>query len=315
MDQGQVHGALYQLVVMLLAERGMRGGRMAVAPARSTDDASLWTQLRGLLNTRGVWPADAAMLDLQDDLLRSLVDGVVHVEGVDGTGVSFPDGPASLASPLDAHGRLLLWRGDITRLAADAVVNAASPQMLGCWAPGHPCVDNDMHTFAGMELRLECAGEMSRRGQTQEGRLPQALDPDTGRPAGDLSRLGYLEPAGGALLTGAYCLSARHVIHTVAPFIASGQDGPDESQRAQLASCYASCLDAAAEACDRSVAFPCLGASTYGYPGDQAAQVAADACLEWLRGRDAMGLPPRETVVLVAYTDTDEQNLRAVLGL
>lgn len=110
-----------------------------------------------------------------------------------------------------------MWQGDITLLAADAIVNAANRQMLGCFVPCHRCIDNAVHTYAGVQLRLECASVMDKKKKA--------------------------EPVGQAVLTSAYNLPCRHVLHTVGPFIS----GPvSKTNRKQLESCYRSCLDLAA---------------------------------------------------------------------
>ena len=116
--------------------------------------------------------------------------------------------------------------GDITRLKIDAIVNAANSSLTGCWQPGHHCIDNAIHTFAGIQLRCECAELMERQGGE--------------------------EPTGSAKVTPAYNLPASYIIHTVGP-VANGQPTPEH--RRQLASCYESCLEAARSAGIRSLAF------------------------------------------------------------
>lgn len=169
------------------------------------DERALFEAYRALVNVREPMPAADEFLAAQDRMLQARIAemGIVDARTLPRT-------------PLD--GRLSLWRGDITALAADVIVNAANSQMLGCWVPGHHCIDNAIHTYAGIQLRAECARIM----QTQ------------GRP----------EPSGLAKMTGAYNLPAKWVAHTVGP-IADGN--PDDEDRALLASCYESCLDAARE--------------------------------------------------------------------
>ena len=122
--------------------------------------------LRALMNVRMPRAMDGDTLRLQDEYLRYRAEekGIVAVEDI----------PPSAADP-----RLSVWQGDITRLAADAIVNAANGQMLGCFIPCHSCIDNCIHTFAGVQLRAECARNMAalraRRGRACEragGRSP-----------------------------------------------------------------------------------------------------------------------------------------------
>jgi O-acetyl-ADP-ribose deacetylase (regulator of RNase III) len=183
------------------------------------------------------------------------------------------------ASPGDA--RLRLWRGDITTFAADAIVNAANSQMLGCWAPGHHCIDNAIHTYAGVQLRLACADLMAAQG--------------------------HEEPTGQAKVTDAYNLPARRIIHTVGP-IARGM--PTALHRAQLASCYRNCLDAAAAESLGSVAFCCVSTGVFGFPQREAAQIAVQTVQRWLDLRDS-----NIVVVFNVFGDVDEAIYRELLGL
>ena len=108
---------------------------------------------------------------------------------------------------------LTIWKGDITRLKADAIVNAANAQGLGCWAPLHNCIYNCIHSAAGIQLRKECNDQL-------QGRLLKT---------------------GEAMMTSGYNLPAKHVIHTVGPIIETGM--PTKEQEEQLAQCYRSSLD------------------------------------------------------------------------
>ena len=198
MEQLRELQLLKSLVVALCAERGIE------SPAEEDAD-KLWTMFRALVNTRPPWPADESFLAKQDELLQGLI-AEAGVHGVDE------------AAPSRADGRMRLWRGDITTFSADAIVNAANSQMLGCWVPGHHCIDNAIHTYAGVQLRAECACIMEEQG--------------------------HEEQTGSAKITGAYNLPVKHVIHTVGP-IANGR--PSDLHREQLASCYRSCLDLAAD--------------------------------------------------------------------
>ena len=150
--------------------------------------------------------------------------------------------------------RIVLWQGDITRLDADAIVNAANSQLLGCFRPGHNCIDNVIHSAAGLQLREECAEIMRQQG--------------------------HEEPTGQAKITGGYNLPAKHVLHTVGPIIS----GPlTEEDRALLASCYRSCLRLAEEKGLKTVAFCCISTGVFRFPKDEAARIAVETVRDYLK--------------------------------
>ena len=242
----------------------------APRPAAASTE-QLWLAFRALVNVREPWQTDADLLAAQDELLQGLIAeaGVTRVED-------------TAASPLDP--RLRLWRGDITTLAADAIVNAANEGLTGCWAPLHYCIDNAIHTYAGIQLRLECARLMREQG--------------------------HPEPTGRAKVTPAYNLSARHVIHTVGP-IANGRPTPEH--REQLAACYRACLDAATQAGDSSIAFCCISTGVFGFPPDEAAPIAVETVRTWLAERDAHQLTP--IVVFNVFSEADEARYAKLLGM
>ena len=261
MDNARKKWLLKDLVVGLCNERSFE-----FPETESTDE--LWTAFRALVNTRPPIPADPAWLAMQDELLRGIIAE---------TGVSTKDD----ATPSLADPRIRLWRGDITTLAVDAIVNAANSQMLGCWVPGHHCIDNAIHTFAGVQLRIECARIMEAQG--------------------------HEEPTGMAKITSAYNLPSRYVIHTVGP-IANGQ--PTDLHRKQLASCYRSCLELAAGNGLRSTAFCCISTGVFGFPRQEAAEIAAKAVNKWFDENES-----DMTVVFNVFGDTDEPIYRELLGI
>ena len=230
------------------------------------DEPDLWPMFRALVNTREPVPANSELLDMQDELLQ----GLLAERGVH-------DVAEAATSPVDA--RLHLWRGDITTLAADGIVNAANSQMLGCWGPGHHCIDNAIHTYAGIQLRLACA------------RIMQAQ--------------GHEEPTGQAKVTDAFNLPAKRVIHTVGP-IANGC--PTPRHRAELASCYRSCLDAAAGEGLRSVAFCCISTGIFGFPQQEAARIAVQTVQAWLDAHE-----PSMAVVFNVFGSADERLYQELL--
>ena len=261
MDNARKKWLLKDLVVGLCNERSFE-----FPETESTDE--LWTAFRALVNTRPPIPADPAWLAMQDELLRGIIAE---------TGVSTKDD----ATPSLADPRIRLWRGDITTLAVDAIVNAANSQMLGCWVPGHHCIDNAIHPVAGVQLRIERARTMRVQG--------------------------HEEPTGMAKITSAYNLPSRHVIHTVGP-IATGQ--PTDLHRKQLASCYRSCLDHAAENGLASIAFCCISTGVFGFPQKEAAAIAVNTVREWLDESDF-----DMTIVFNVFGSADESIYRGLLGI
>lgn len=141
-----------------------------------------------------------------------------------------------------------LWQGDITRLKVDAIVNAANPRGLGCWNPLHPCIDNDIHSAAGLQLRQECK------------KILQGSEIATG----------------GAIITPGYNLPAKFVIHTVGPVIESGT--PTVGQEEKLASCYRTCLWLAQQHNCHSIAFCCISTGDFHFPKHRAAEIAIKTC-------------------------------------
>lgn len=250
---------LKELVVSLETERYGADG-VSHEQIEKSDDGALFAQFRALVNTREPIPASEEFLEVQDRVLQSMIEDA---------GVADADGLPRV--PLDS--RLSLWRGDITTIRADAIVNAANSQMLGCWVPGHHCIDNAIHTFAGVQLRLACA-EIMRR---QE----------------------HDEPTGQAKVTPAFNLPSGHVIHTVGP-IANGR--PTQQDRRLLAMSYLSCLDAAEEmGCD-SIAFCCISTGVFGFPQRDAAEIALSPVRHWLDEHES-----DMHVVFNVFTEEDER--------
>ena len=197
--------------------------------------------LRSLMNVREPRALSPRFLEAQDALLRAEREakGVVRIAEL---------------PPVPAEPRLVLWQGDITRLDADAIVNAANSALLGCFRPGHNCIDNVIHSAAGLQLREECAEIMRRQG--------------------------HEESTGQAKITGGYNLPAKHVLHTVGPIIS----GPlTEEDRALLASCYRSCLRLAEEKGLKSVAFCCISTGVFRFPKEEAARIAVKTVREYLK--------------------------------
>ena len=172
---------------------------------------------------------------------------------------------------------ILLWQGDITRLKVDAIVNAANAQALGCWAPLHNCIDNCIHSAAGIQLRKEC-------NDTMQGRLLAT---------------------GNAFITKGDNLPAKHVIHTVGPIIPDGI--PTKEQEEQLAQCYRSCLDLAEQNGLESIAFCCISTGVFHFPNELAARIAIETVKSY--PRHAL-----KTIVFNVFLDKDRDIYQQLLG-
>ena len=237
----------------LLAERG------EYTDIRVSDDLSEKRKLlRSLMNVRPPVPVSAEFLAVQDSYLQERLAERVITR------------PEDLAP---VRPGLYLWQGDITTLAADAIVNAANSQMLGCFVPCHGCIDNAIHTYAGIQLRMECARMMA--GQQDE------------------------EPAGSAKITKAYNLPCQYVLHTVGPIVYGSVTKTD---RKLLASCYRSCLELAAEHGLHSVAFCCISTGEFHFPNELAAQIAIQTVTDWQRQN-----PNQTEVVFNVFKDSDRE--------
>lgn len=214
--------------------------------------------LRALMNVRPPRPLSEEFLRMQDVLLSAEREarGVVDV-------MTLP------AVPSDA--RIVLWQGDITRLNADAIVNAANSALLGCFIPCHRCIDNAIHSAAGLQLRAACAELMERQG--------------------------HREPTGTAKLTAGYNLPARHVLHTVGPIVSGALT---EEHRQLLASCYRSCLALAAKNGLKSVAFCCISTGEFHFPNTAAAEIAVREVRAFLAENTSV-----ERVVFNVFKDAD----------
>ena len=191
-----------------------------------------WRLLRSLFNARPPYPASPEFLDIQDEYLGEMI----RERGIT-DGDSLP--PAASAP------RLVLWQGDITSLRCDAIVNAANSALLGCWQPCHSCIDNIIHSFAGVQLRIKCSELMEAQGHEEE--------------------------TGKAKITPAYNLPSKFVLHTVGPIILGELE---EEDCRLLADCYRSCLSLAAENGLRSVAFCCISTGVFRFPPERAAEIA-----------------------------------------
>lgn len=210
--------------------------------------------LRSLMNIRMPRYMPDDVLKVQDEFLaeEAKEKGIVTMSEI-------PTVKEQYGSNGQCADKLSIWQGDITRLAADAIVNAANSQMLGCFVPCHKCIDNAIHSAAGIMLRAECAHYMNRKKQ-QAGR-------------------NYEEPAGRAMLTKGYNLPAKYVIHTVGPIV---HDQMTDALRKDLENCYRNVLKCCVDNGIRSVAFCCISTGEFHFPNDQAARIAIRTVTEFL---------------------------------
>lgn len=194
---------------------------------------------RSLVNVRAPKPVSEEFLAIQDEFLKEKISekGVVNYKGL---------------TPVQP--RIYLWQGDITALKCGAIVNAANSAMLGCFCPCHGCIDNAIHTFAGVQLRLECAEIMRKQG--------------------------FEEPVGRAKITDAYNLPCDKIIHTVGPYV----DRLTKTHCEQLSSCYRECLKTAVRNGISSIAFCCISTGEFHFPNKKAAEIAVKAVSEFLQG-------------------------------
>ncbi len=224
--------------------------------------------LRALMNVRMPDPISEDFLKIQDEYLQeeNRKIGIVDINSLKPT----------------KDGRIILWQGDITRLKVDGIVNAANSQMLGCFQPGHSCIDNIIHTRSGIQLRLKCEEIMKEQG--------------------------HEEPTGQAKITPAYNLPCNYVIHTVGPIVM----GPlnDEHERL-LASCYTSILNLADQNGLESVAFCCISTGVFMFPQDRAANIAVKTVHEWL---DTHPDTKMKKIIFNVFKDEDFSLYQAILN-
>ena len=203
-----------------------------------SDDAQQKILLRSLMNIREAKNADKNFLEIQDEYLQNelMQKGITDINKL---------------VPVEKN--IYLWKGDITTLKCDAIVNAANSAMTGCYEPCHSCIDNCIHTFSGIQLRAECDSLMKKQG--------------------------FLEPTGNAKITGAYNLPCKFVIHTVGPIIKNSVTKRDCEL---LQNCYLSCLNLAKKNNLQSIAFCCISTGVFCFPNEKAAQIAVTTVKEFL---------------------------------
>lgn len=228
--------------------------------------------LRSLMNIRMPGYISPDILVVMDEFLHqeSKEKGIVKLDQI-------PTIKEQYGSKHKFSDRISIWQGDITRLAVDSIVNAANSQMLGCFSPCHGCIDNAIHSAAGIQLREECAVIMKMQG--------------------------YEEPTGKAKITGGYNLPCKHVIHTVGPII-RGQLTQFDCQ--MLRSCYDSCLTLAEEHHLESIAFCCISTGEFHFPNNKAAEIAVESVEDYLEHSSL------KRVIFNVFKDEDLQIYRSL---
>ncbi len=214
--------------------------------------------LRGLLNVRAPKMLRREFLKIQDEYLKEETE---------------KKGITDLADLTPVEPGIYIWQGDITTLRCDAIVNAANSGMTGCYAPNHKCIDNCIHTFAGAQLRYECAQMMKAQG--------------------------HEEPTGQAKITAAYNLPCRYVLHTVGPII---YGRVTEKDCELLVGSYRSCLELAAQNHLESVAFCCISTGEFHFPKERAAEIAVRTVREFLQKETSV-----KKVIFNVFKDYDRE--------
>ena len=225
------------------------------------DEAAQKMLLRSLMNVRPPYPIGEDFLTMQDTYLQEATARKGITDSADLT-------------PVEPG--IYLWQGDITTLKCGAIVNAANSGMTGCYAPCHGCIDNAIHTYAGVQLRLACAEMMKKQGHEEE--------------------------TGKAKLTPAYNLPCEYVLHTVGPIIYGRVTKKDQEL---LASCYRSCLELAQENGIKSVAFCCISTGEFHFPNDEAAKIAVDTVRQYKGDTE---------VIFNVFKNADHEIYRKLLG-
>ncbi len=249
---------LNYLISYLLSERSKLEN--LTVPTSENEQFDLY---RSLVNIRPAKKASNEYLKAEDEFLQGLTErkGIIDI-----------------ANLKTIEGNIYLWKGDITTLKCGAIVNAANSGMTGCYHPCHNCIDNCIHTFAGVRLRLKCAEIMKAQG--------------------------HEEPTGTAKITPAYDLPCDYVIHTVGPIV---QGRLTEKHCELLKSCYQSCLELAVLNGIKSIAFCCISTGVFCFPQDKAAEIAVQTVREFLLTHDI-------EVIFNVFTEKDYKIYSGLLG-
>jgi len=228
------------------------------------DYKSKRTLLRGLMNIRLPGPISKEFLEIQDELLSYETNSknLVSVNDI---------------KPIDKNPKIGIFHGDITRLKVDAIVDACNSKLLGCFIPLHNCIDNVIHSAAGIQLRYDCNKIMVKQGHD--------------------------EKVGQAKITKGYNLPAKYVIHTVGPALIKGTK-PDKNQESLLKSSYTNSLRLADKYNLKTIAFPNISTGVFNYPKEDAAKVAYSAVNDYLNDN------PNTSVEMVIFDVFEEEQLK-----
>ena len=221
--------------------------------------------LRALMNTQTPVQLSDEFYEIQDMILSEETENKTVIRDIDIKPIS--------QDPNEIDSKIALWQGDITCLQVDAIVNAANSQMLGCFIPLHNCIDNQIHSAAGFQLRMDCHRIMQEQG--------------------------HEEANGNAKITSAYNLPSKYVIHTVGPAIAYGQE-PNNREIAELENCYKSCLELADSHNLKSIAFCSISTGVFNFPKEQACELAIETVRNYLKNNPETNL---EKVIFNTFSD------------
>lgn len=220
--------------------------------------------LRALMNVRLAKPISDRFIEIQNEYLKEELNEK-HITDID--------------SLKEINKGIYLWQGDITALKCGAIVNAANSGMTGCYVPNHKCIDNCIHTYAGVQLRLECSEIMKNQG--------------------------YAEPTGKAKITKAYNLPCKYIIHTVGPIV---ENKVTERDCELLAECYNSCMRLAENSGIESIAFCCISTGEFHFPNDKAAEIAVNSVKEFLNNSKIL-----KRVIFNVFKDIDREIYKGLL--
>ncbi|MBE6835611.1 MAG: protein-ADP-ribose hydrolase [Ruminococcaceae bacterium] len=220
---------------------------------------------RSLVNIRMPEEISEEYLKTEDEFLSSLLE---------------EKGVVSLSDLTEVSNGIYIWQGDITTLRVDAIVNAANSGMLGCFVPCHACIDNCIHTFSGVRLRMECDRLMKKQG--------------------------FEEPTGKAKITPAYNLPCKYVIHTVGPIVTGFLTKKHEQL---LSDCYRSCLEKAEENGLESIAFCCISTGEFHFPNERAAEIAVETVMNYKKSTGS-----KIKVIFNVFKDKDRLIYERILG-
>lgn len=238
--------------------------------------------IRSLMNIRMPRELSDELITLQNDYLQEELKakGIVTLSDI-------PTIKEQFNSSCSFADQISLWKGDITRLKVGAIVNAANSQMLGCFVPCHRCIDNAIHSAAGMQLRAECSHIMNRRRIKYGG--------------------SYEEPTGTATLTKGYNLPCDYVIHTVGPIC---YDGLNDNLCQDLRNCYENVLKCCMENNIQSVAFCCISTGEFHFPNETAAKIAWESATSFLEAHsDCI-----KRIIFNVFNDKDQEIYENILN-